>query len=282
MGIDHHARRGAKHGTSRIHRRRVEDPTTASRSRRTIRHRRVDPYPGPGEPSSNRRGRGDRRAATRTVERAHRRAWWGTARGPVRRPTLRPPGEGGSCHGRGNSCPTSCRRQPSRAQRGRHRAIAPVLHRDPRLRARAHHRAGHAHALLPVRSRPPPRCGPGPGEEPPPPSEEAPRWRLGARTVGVNHIAVAYPDRESFLAQLAHLQANGVAFALRGNHGMTHSVYVADPDGNGIEVLYELPAEVWEGDVKQALLHFEALPKEGPEALEDDADYPVFVSREAR
>ncbi|MGE0730745.1 MAG: VOC family protein [Acidimicrobiia bacterium] len=119
-------------------------------------------------------------------------------------------------------------------------------------------------------------------KEPPPPSEEAPRWRLGARTVGVNHIAVAYPDRESFLAQLAHLQANGVAFALRGNHGMTHSVYVADPDGNGIEVLYELPAEVWEGDVKRALLHFEALPKEGPEALEDDADYPVFVSREAR
>ena len=28
--------------------------------------------------------------------------------------------------------------------------------------------------------------------------------------------------------------ANDVPFALRGNHGMTHSVYIADPDGNGV------------------------------------------------
>ncbi len=42
-----------------------------------------------------------------------------------------------------------------------------------------------------------------------------------------------------------HLKANGVEFIVRGNHGMTHSAYIADPDGYGIEVLYELPEEVW-------------------------------------
>jgi catechol-2,3-dioxygenase len=27
---------------------------------------------------------------------------------------------------------------------------------------------------------------------------------------------------------------------MRGHHGMTHGAYVVDPDGNGIEILYEL------------------------------------------
>lgn len=113
-----------------------------------------------------------------------------------------------------------------------------------------------------------------------PPTEPAPaKWRPSARRMGINHIAIAYPDREAFLAQLAHLQANGVTFHMRGNHGMTHSAYIADPDGNGIEVLYELPAEVWEGDVKRAMLHYESLPTEGPEALVDDLNYATFPAR---
>ena len=85
-----------------------------------------------------------------------------------------------------------------------------------------------------------------PDEVPAPPDE----WEgfFPAHAVGINHFAVAYPDREAWLAQLAHLQASGVQFDLRGNHGMTHSVYVRDPDGHSVEVLYDLPAEVWEGD----------------------------------
>ena len=105
------------------------------------------------------------------------------------------------------------------------------------------------------------------------------KWRPSARTAGINHIAVAYPDRESFVQQLAHLQANDVTFHMRGNHGMTHSAYITDPDGNGIEVLYELPAEVWEPNVKKALGFYEQLPTEGPEALLDNDDYPDFAPR---
>ena len=67
------------------------------------------------------------------------------------------------------------------------------------------------------------------------------------RRVGLNHVAIAWPDRESWLKQVAFLQEKGVAFHRRINHGMTHSVYISDPDGHGIEVLYELPREVWEG-----------------------------------
>lgn len=102
------------------------------------------------------------------------------------------------------------------------------------------------------------------------------RWSLAPRRVGLNHVAVAWPDRESWLRQLAHLQACGVPFLRRVNHGMTHSVYIADPDGHGIEVLYELPREVWEGGIEAALNHAESLPTEDEAALVDRTDNPVF------
>jgi catechol 2,3-dioxygenase len=103
---------------------------------------------------------------------------------------------------------------------------------------------------------------------------EPERWSMEARRAGLNHIAIAYPDRDAFLTQLRHLKANDVEFIVRGNHGMTHSAYIADPDGYGLEVLYEVPAEVWSGDVDAALNYFEFLPAD--EELEDSTDYQRF------
>jgi catechol 2,3-dioxygenase len=57
---------------------------------------------------------------------------------------------------------------------------------------------------------------------------------------------------------------------------MTHSVYISDPDGHGIEVLYELPREVWEQDIDAAQNYSEQLPTEGEQALVDRTDNPVF------
>ncbi len=102
------------------------------------------------------------------------------------------------------------------------------------------------------------------------------RWELMPGRVGLNHVAIAWPDRESWLKQLAYLQDKGVPFLRRVNHGMTHSVYIADPDGHGIEVLYELPREVWGHDIDGAQNYAETLPTEGPEALVDATANPVF------
>jgi catechol 2,3-dioxygenase len=112
---------------------------------------------------------------------------------------------------------------------------------------------------------------PDPSSAPP-----TPQWGMFTNQPGLAHLALAYGTREEWLAQLEHLQAMGVPIAVRGNHGMTHSAYVVDPDGHGIEVLYELPADVWEGDVDAALSHFELLPNEGQAALEDSTDYVRF------
>lgn len=107
-------------------------------------------------------------------------------------------------------------------------------------------------------------------------AEPVPEWAMFTNRPGIAHIALAYGSREEWLAQLEHMQAIGVVPAVRGNHGMTHSAYVVDPDGHGIEVLYELPSDVWEGDVNAALSYFEPLPTEGPGSLEDDDDYVRF------
>jgi catechol 2,3-dioxygenase len=93
----------------------------------------------------------------------------------------------------------------------------------------------------------------------------------------IAHIAVTLPNREAWLRQIAYLQSRGVRFNRRVEHGMTHSLYINDPNGYGVELLYELPREVWEGDIDAALNHAVALPTEGPEALADRLDgLPVF------
>src|SRR5580692_5186715 len=108
---------------------------------------------------------------------------------------------------------------------------------------------------------------------PEPPKE----WGMFNMPLAVNHIAITLPNRDAWLKQLAYLQSRGVKFDRRVNHGMTHSLYIHDPNGYGVELLYDLPREIWEGDIDAALNYSKALPTEGPEALEDQAEgVPVF------
>ena len=107
---------------------------------------------------------------------------------------------------------------------------------------------------------------------PPPPA-----YDMFNSPLAINHIAIALPNRDAWLQQLAFLQSRGVTFHRRVNHGMTHSIYITDPNGYGIEVLYELPREVWEDDIDAALNYAERLPSEGKAALVDKTDdIPVF------
>jgi len=107
----------------------------------------------------------------------------------------------------------------------------------------------------------------------PPPPED---WAMFGMPSAVNHIAIMMPNREAWLKQLAFLRSKGVKFHRRVNHGMTHSLYISDPNGYGVEVLYELPREVWGDDIQGALSYAEQLPTEGDEAFVDDTNYPTF------
>src|SRR4051794_7881511 len=64
---------------------------------------------------------------------------------------------------------------------------------------------------------------------PPPPADWQP---FGAQAI--NHVAIAMPNRESWIKKLEEIQTKGVKFNMRVNHGVTHSVYINDPNGYGV------------------------------------------------
>ena len=111
----------------------------------------------------------------------------------------------------------------------------------------------------------------------PPPAD----WVLANSQVAINHVALTMPNREAWLKQLAFLQSKGVKFNWRVNHGVTHSVYVNDPNGYGVEFLYEMPREMWENDIDGGINWLENLPTEGPESLVDRTDTPAFGQKAA-
>ena len=103
------------------------------------------------------------------------------------------------------------------------------------------------------------------------------KWSMVDGRSAINHIAITYPDRESWLEQVQFLKDQGVSMNLRMDHGMTHSMYINDPNGYGVEVLYELPPEVWEHDIDGALNHAVAYPSD--QILTDNTDYTTDFAK---
>lgn len=105
----------------------------------------------------------------------------------------------------------------------------------------------------------------------------APEWTMAGSDCAINHMAITYPDRQSWLEQVMFMESQGALNnPLRADHGMTHSVYATDPNGYRVEVLYDLPEEVWINDIEGALNYVDYLP--GEDLHKDDTNYPVFGS----
>ncbi len=56
-----------------------------------------------------------------------------------------------------------------------------------------------------------------------------------------NHVAIAYSDRAAWEAQIAFLADRGIKLNRRVERGATNSIHLEDPDGNEIELVFELP-----------------------------------------
>ena len=102
-------------------------------------------------------------------------------------------------------------------------------------------------------------------------------WSMYEGSSAINHIAITYPDRDTWMRQVQYLKDQGVKVNLRVDHGMTHSIYINDPNGYGVEVLYELPAEVWRHDIDGALNYAVRLPPE--DELSDSTEYETDFTR---
>jgi catechol 2,3-dioxygenase len=80
------------------------------------------------------------------------------------------------------------------------------------------------------------------------------------RRVGMYHfgLKIGESDEElrEALEKLANAGANVVGTA---DHGVTHSVYITDPDGNEIELYIDVQPEVWREDPQAILAPVRAL-----------------------
>jgi catechol 2,3-dioxygenase len=62
---------------------------------------------------------------------------------------------------------------------------------------------------------------------------------------GLYHVAFVYPDRRELGRAVRRLLDHGIAIDHGTDHGGTVSVYLGDPDGNGIELYYDRPRAEW-------------------------------------
>ncbi len=70
--------------------------------------------------------------------------------------------------------------------------------------------------------------------------------------VGLYHVAIQLADWEAVKKARDVLEERGL---LRGtaDHGVSRSLYTADPDGNEIELFCDAPREEWEGRVDEVM-----------------------------
>jgi catechol 2,3-dioxygenase len=68
---------------------------------------------------------------------------------------------------------------------------------------------------------------------------------LQKRQVGLNHMAWRMESLDALKAIYQRLKEKNVAIDHVSDHGISLGIYFRDPDGNGIEVYYELPREAW-------------------------------------
>jgi catechol 2,3-dioxygenase len=68
-------------------------------------------------------------------------------------------------------------------------------------------------------------------------------------SVGLYHVALKIGDSlETLRGAKAHLEAEGVRIVGLSDHRVSQSIYVNDPDGNGVELYVDADPRIWRTD----------------------------------
>ena len=73
--------------------------------------------------------------------------------------------------------------------------------------------------------------------------EDAPGPQKGQ--VGLNHMAWYMESLDDLKELYYRIKERDIAIESVSDHGHAVGIYIRDPDGNGIEVSYEMPREEW-------------------------------------
>jgi catechol 2,3-dioxygenase len=72
------------------------------------------------------------------------------------------------------------------------------------------------------------------GGAPPPPGH-----------TGLYHAAIRYPTRADLAAAVRRVIDAGIPLQGASDHGVSEAIYLADPDGNGLELYWDRPRSAW-------------------------------------
>jgi catechol 2,3-dioxygenase len=82
---------------------------------------------------------------------------------------------------------------------------------------------------------------------------EEPAARPATGHTGLYHFALVVPRRVDLARWLAHAARDRVPLAGLSDHFVSEALYLSDPDEHGIEIYWDRPREVWEGQVAARL-----------------------------
>ncbi len=82
---------------------------------------------------------------------------------------------------------------------------------------------------------------------------EQPAVRPARGYCGLYHFALLLPARVDLARWLAHAARERIALVGMSDHFVSEAIYLADPDGHGIEIYWDRPREVWEGRVSERM-----------------------------
>ena len=65
---------------------------------------------------------------------------------------------------------------------------------------------------------------------------------------GLHHVALAYPTRRALADAYRRLRDVGWPIRQATDHGTHEAIYVSDPDGNDVELMWDRPPDAWPRD----------------------------------
>ena len=65
------------------------------------------------------------------------------------------------------------------------------------------------------------------------------------RSTGLYHLAIRFPTRHALARVFRHLIESEVHFQGFSDHKVSEAIYLADPEGNGVEIYTDKPRELW-------------------------------------
>lgn len=95
--------------------------------------------------------------------------------------------------------------------------------------------------------------------------------RPGPGSTGLYYFGIRYPSRAALAIAVRRLISHDVALSRASDHGVCESVYLEDPDGNGVELYWDRPRESWPQTVDGRVAVID-MPMELNELLSDGTD----------